>query len=403
MKLSMKPGRLALFLVLLCLLSPLAVGAQAAGTGAGSLDGTIVSIKGNVIVLTLADMTQKTVTLKDGATILDRQPATADQIKAGDALGVAAKSDNGTLVATSINIFAPQMWDVVRKGQFPMTTGETMTNALIAQVVANSQGRVLTMKLDMGNATIVVPDGDNDPQARHREAGSAHRRAARHGPHDHGRQREPHRLQRELRPADARMTPSSEDVQQFHRWSRTYERSLGQVFIFGPAHRAVLGAAAAGLDGRAPGAVLDIGCGTGRLLRRASARWPDAAIIGVDPAQGMIDVARELTPGAEFHVGHGEHLPLADASVEAAFSTISFHHWQDQAAGVREVARVLRRGGTFCLADINLPLFTGRLIPHARVHTRGEMAALFTQAGLAIRSQNAILGGTVLVTVGTKG
>ena len=199
------------------------------------------------------------------------------------------------------------------------------------------------------------------------------------------------------------MTPSSsEDVQQFHRWSRTYERSLGQVFFFGPAHRAVLRIAAEGLDGRAPASVLDIGCGTGRLLRRASARWPGAAIIGVDPAQGMIDVARQLTPGADLHVGQGEHLPLPDSSVEAAFSTISFHHWQDQAAGVREVARVLRGGGAFCLADVTLPLFTGRVIPHARIHTRGEMAGLFRQAGLALRSQRAILGGTVLVTVGTK-
>jgi hypothetical protein len=162
MALSMKPGRVAFVLVVLCLLSPLAAGAQAAagaGAGAGSIDGTIVSITANVIVLTLADATQKTVTLKDGATILDRQVATADQIKPGDALGVAAKTDNGALVATSINIFAPQMWDVVRKGQFPMATGETMTNAMTAQVVANSTGHVLTMKLDMGNATITVPDG----------------------------------------------------------------------------------------------------------------------------------------------------------------------------------------------------------------------------------------------------
>jgi hypothetical protein len=158
MKHLMRPGRLALFLVLLCVLSPLAAVAQATA-GAGSLDGTIVSIKGNVIVVALADKTQKTVTLKDGAMILDRQLATADQIKAGDALGVAAKSDNGALIATSINIFAPQMWDVVRKGQFPMTTGETMTNAMTAQVVQNSQGHVLTMKVDMGNAMITVPDG----------------------------------------------------------------------------------------------------------------------------------------------------------------------------------------------------------------------------------------------------
>lgn len=151
-----------LLIAFLLLLSPFAGVAQAAGpasSGAGSLDGTIASIKGNVIVLTLADATQKTVTLKDGAFILDRQLATANDIKTGDALGVAARVDNGALIATSINIFAPRMWDGARKGQFPMSTGETMTNALTARVVQNAQGHVLTMKLDMGTTTITVPDG----------------------------------------------------------------------------------------------------------------------------------------------------------------------------------------------------------------------------------------------------
>jgi hypothetical protein len=64
---------------------------------------------------------------------------------------------------------------------------------------------------------------------------------------------------------------------------------------------------------------------------------------------------------------------------------------------------VLRPGGVFCLADINLPLFTGMLIPHARVHTAREMAALFAGAGLSIRTQKPLLFGTILATVGTRG
>lgn len=66
--------------------------------------------------------------------------------------------------------------------------------------------------------------------------------------------------------------------------------------------------------------------------------WPEAHLAGVDPAQGMLEVARHLTPEARFYLGSGEALPLEDASVDLALSTISFHHWQDQAAGVREVA-----------------------------------------------------------------
>jgi SAM-dependent methyltransferase len=122
----------------------------------------------------------------------------------------------------------------------------------------------------------------------------------------------------------------SRDVQRFERWSRTYEESWMQRRLFSRVHAAVLDLAATASP---PAVVLDVGCGTGRLLRAAAARWPEAQLIGVDPAQGMVDVARELTPGATFHRGLAEALPLADASVDLVTSTLSFHHWRDQAAG----------------------------------------------------------------------
>jgi ubiquinone/menaquinone biosynthesis C-methylase UbiE len=196
--------------------------------------------------------------------------------------------------------------------------------------------------------------------------------------------------------------PTSEDIQRFHRWSDTYERSLGQLFFFGPVHKAVVELVAAHVDGRAPSQVLDIGCGTGRLLRRAALRWPTARFVGVDPAEGMVETARRLTPSATCLVGKGEQIPLPDSSADVALSTVSFHHWGDQAAGVREVARVLRPGGIFCLADIQVPGFAAGLIPHTRMHTRREMSALFAQAGLEVVTQRNIRGGAVLATVGRK-
>ena len=198
------------------------------------------------------------------------------------------------------------------------------------------------------------------------------------------------------------VNPSSEDIDRFHRWSRTYERSLGQFFFFGPVHRAVLNLVEAHLGGRMPESVLDVGCGTGRLLRRAAVRWPTARLVGVDPAEGMIELAQELTPSATFLVGKGEAVPLPDSSVDVAFSTVSFHHWHDQAAGLREIARVLRPHGLFCLADGVLPSIAAGIIAHRRIHTHREMAALFVDAGLDIASQTRIMAGGVLATVGAK-
>jgi ubiquinone/menaquinone biosynthesis C-methylase UbiE len=193
---------------------------------------------------------------------------------------------------------------------------------------------------------------------------------------------------------------SSEDVQQFHRWSTAYERSIGQFFLFDPVHRAVQNLVAAHLGGLVPECVLDIGCGTGRLLRRAALRWPSARLVGVDPAAGMIVQARRLTPEATFHPGSGEAIPLPDSSVDVALSTVSFHHWKDQAAGLREVVRILRPGGCFCIADGALPEVAGRLIPHSRIHTRGEMAVIFERAGLRVVAQRRIVAGGVLATLG---
>jgi ubiquinone/menaquinone biosynthesis C-methylase UbiE len=189
------------------------------------------------------------------------------------------------------------------------------------------------------------------------------------------------------------------DVALFERWGSTYERSWMQQRLFDPVHAAVLHQVESRFN---PASVLDIGCGSGRLLRKVHDSWPQAHLCGVDPAQAMLSVARQLTPEARFCMGSGEALPLSDASVDLALSTISFHHWQDQAAGVREVARVLRPGGSSLLADFTFPTCLAWLLPRARFHSAAQMRALFKQAGLDVQAQPAAVSHLVRITIGTK-
>jgi ubiquinone/menaquinone biosynthesis C-methylase UbiE len=189
------------------------------------------------------------------------------------------------------------------------------------------------------------------------------------------------------------------DVERFDRWGSTYERSWMQQRLFDPVHSAILHRAESRFK---PASVLDIGCGSGRLLRKVHDSWPEAQLSGVDPAQGMLSVARQLTPEARFSMGSAEALPLEDASVDLALSTISFHHWQDQAAGLREVARVLRPGGSFLLADFTLPTWLAWLLPRARFHSAAQMRALFEQAGLDVQAQPAPVSRYVRITIGTR-
>lgn len=194
-------------------------------------------------------------------------------------------------------------------------------------------------------------------------------------------------------------THSTPDVAIFDRWGSTYERSWMQRGLFDPVHAAVLQQAASRFK---PASVLDIGCGSGRLLRKAHNYWPEAQLSGVDPAQAMLEVARQLTPDARFFEGSGEALPLEDATIDLALSTISFHHWHDQAAGVREVARVLRPGGSFLLADFSLPTWLAGLHSRLRVHSAAQMRALFEQAGLRVQAQPGPVARFVRITIGTK-
>jgi len=200
------------------------------------------------------------------------------------------------------------------------------------------------------------------------------------------------------RPAD------DDDVAQFDRWSKRYDRSKWQSLHFDRVHRRAFQLAA--MFGE-PSAVLDVGCGTGRLLRSAHGRWPNARLVGVDPSEGMIEAGKDLTP-AEFHIAGAEAIPLPDQSIDLAFSTIAFHHWADPARGLREVARVLRPGGGFVLVDNIGPDWLARYLKDRPYLTAEERVAMWSEGGLHVLEQRRIVLLPVflpvlLATVSTRG
>ncbi len=193
--------------------------------------------------------------------------------------------------------------------------------------------------------------------------------------------------------------PESEDVQSFERRSRTYEKSLSQFLFFDGFHRIALNTVPKQFH---PQSLLDIGCGTGRLLRMAASRWPAARLTGIDPAGGMLRQARRLTPGATFHTGMAEALPLSDASFDLCLSTISFHHWQDQPLALEQVARILRPGGMFVLMDVYMPFGLYGIFRHGRQIKPADLRELFSQSGMTVKLQRRPLAHFLLITVGER-
>jgi ubiquinone/menaquinone biosynthesis C-methylase UbiE len=183
--------------------------------------------------------------------------------------------------------------------------------------------------------------------------------------------------------ADARVQ-GERDIAAFDARAGGYER--GGLGIF---HRQVAGrtAAVALSSDSAPRRILDVGCGTGYLLRLLASRSPETEELrGVDPAPSMVEIAsRESTdPRIALQIGVAEALPFEDGAFELVLSTTSFDHWADQSAGVRECARVLSPGGRLVVADLISVLLAPTLIGSRRgkARTKRRVEALLADAGL---------------------
>jgi ubiquinone/menaquinone biosynthesis C-methylase UbiE len=98
--------------------------------------------------------------------------------------------------------------------------------------------------------------------------------------------------------------------------------------------------------------VLDVGCGTGELLRRLRAKYNDAFLAGLDPVPEMLAVAANKLSGKEdLRIGYADSLPWPSASFDVVVSCNMFHYISHPVDALREMARVLRPGGVVVLTD----------------------------------------------------
>ncbi|MBU2705615.1 class I SAM-dependent methyltransferase [Zooshikella marina] len=141
-----------------------------------------------------------------------------------------------------------------------------------------------------------------------------------------------------------------------------------------------------------PTKILDIGCGTGTLLQQFSTFWPESKIIGLDPAQAMIEQARKKLPQAKFITQKAETIPLASNSIDLAICTTSFGHWHSQISVLNEINRVLCPNGIFILAEhrppnnfVKLFLYIIQRLPNLK--TLEEIKTLLTESGLTITKE----------------
>lgn len=143
---------------------------------------------------------------------------------------------------------------------------------------------------------------------------------------------------------------------------------------------------------------LDVGCGPGALTERLVAVLGPDRVAAVDPSPPFVAAVRERCPGVEVQQATADRLPYPDDSFDLTVAQLVLPFMPDPVAGLAEMARVTRAGGTVaaCVWDHAggrgpiSPLWTAVRQINPQAHPDAVIAAatdrrvgeLFRRAGL---------------------
>ena len=133
-------------------------------------------------------------------------------------------------------------------------------------------------------------------------------------------------------------------MEMFERPAAAYDRFVGR---YGRA----LGRELIAFAGVHEGATaLDVGCGPGPLTAELVAVLGAERVAAADPSEPFARACRERLPGVRVEVAAAEALPFGDGEFDAALAQLVVNFMADARAGVGEMARVVRPGGTVAAA-----------------------------------------------------
>jgi demethylmenaquinone methyltransferase/2-methoxy-6-polyprenyl-1,4-benzoquinol methylase len=139
--------------------------------------------------------------------------------------------------------------------------------------------------------------------------------------------------------------------------------------------------------------VLDVATGTGAVALEL-VRQKGCTVVGVDQSEGMLETARaRVNGGIELVRGNAEELPFADGEFDALTFTYLLRYVDDPAATIRELARVVRPGGTIAGLEFAVPHGLAR--PAWELWVRAGLPAAGTVIGHGWREVGSFLGPSI--------
>jgi len=120
------------------------------------------------------------------------------------------------------------------------------------------------------------------------------------------------------------------------------------------------------------GELLDVATGTADVAMALARAYPNTTIMGLDPSVGMLDVGRvkvhrkAIDDRVTLVEGDAQHMAFEDARFDSACIAFGIRNVPDRMAGLREMARVTKPGGSVVVLELGEP--KGPMAPFARFH-----------------------------------
>jgi ubiquinone/menaquinone biosynthesis C-methylase UbiE len=144
--------------------------------------------------------------------------------------------------------------------------------------------------------------------------------------------------------------------------------------------------------------VLEIGCGRGAGARLIQEEFHPATLHAFDLDYRMIRLARKYLRGEPrdrigLYVGDVQRLPYRDGVLDAVFGFGVLHHVPDWRGSLKEIARVLKPGGIYCLEEFYPQFYQNFLARRLFLHPEHDrfgshdLHAALTETGFGLKGQ----------------
>lgn len=180
----------------------------------------------------------------------------------------------------------------------------------------------------------------------------------------------------------------------WEKLAHKYNRLWVQKYSLRPTRREVLRIVLPLLEKNKNARILEIGCGTGQLIREISRKYGNVRYLGIDVAENMIKIARtsNTAPNLKFTVCPIERFDSGDR-FDIIICTHAFPYFPDKTGALRKIAGlcaenasiVMVQSSTNDLKDLIINFFLKATTSKAKYPSIKEMRRLFAGAGLKVK------------------